>query len=149
MTLLEFLIAALIFSAGYYSAPIFYYNSKNLNCIGALSFFTTRRGVLEKSLFLTNFIGVNFEAGNETREKIYNDFGAEQKWRTERSGFLFISLFSREREIEVRAKFCKRAKIAKTWVIKIEILITITLTREIFQQLIIKPWRRSLGPWWR
>ena len=32
------LIAALIFSAGYYSAPIFY-NSKNLNCIGALSFF--------------------------------------------------------------------------------------------------------------
>ena len=32
-----FLIAALIFSAGYYSAPIFY-NSKNLNCIGALSF---------------------------------------------------------------------------------------------------------------
>ena len=33
-----FLIAAIIFSAGYYSAPIFY-NSKNLNCIGALSFF--------------------------------------------------------------------------------------------------------------
>ena len=78
MTLLEFLIAALI-SAGYYSAPIFYYNSKNLNCIGALSFFTTRRGVLEKSLFLTNFIGVNFEAGNETCEKIWSDFGAEQK----------------------------------------------------------------------
>ena len=34
-----FLIAALIFSSGYYSAPIFFYNSKNLNCIGALSFF--------------------------------------------------------------------------------------------------------------
>ena len=33
-----FLIAALIFSAGYYSAPTFFYNSKNLNCIGALSF---------------------------------------------------------------------------------------------------------------
>ena len=31
------LIAALIFSAGYYSAPILY-NSKNLNCIGTLSF---------------------------------------------------------------------------------------------------------------
>ena len=28
-----------------------FYNSKNLNCIGALSFFTTRRGVLEKSFF--------------------------------------------------------------------------------------------------
>ena len=36
---IEFLIAALIFSAGYYSAHIFFYNSKNLNCIGALSFF--------------------------------------------------------------------------------------------------------------
>ena len=43
----------------------FFYNSKNLNCIGALSFFTTR--------------GVIFEAGNETREKIWSDFGAEQK----------------------------------------------------------------------
>ena len=42
-------------------------------------FFTTRRGVLEKSFFLINFIGLNFEAGNETREKIWSDFGAEQK----------------------------------------------------------------------
>ena len=56
------LIAALIFSAGYYSAPI-----------------TTRRGVLEKSFFLINFIGVIFEAGNETHEKIWSDFCAEQK----------------------------------------------------------------------
>ena len=68
-----------------------FYNSKNLNCIGALSFFTTRRGVLEKSFFTTrrgvleksffliNFIGVNFEAGNETREKISSDLVAEQK----------------------------------------------------------------------
>ena len=56
------LIAALIFSAGYYSAPIF----------------TTRRGVLEKSFLLINFIGVIFEAGNETRKKIWSDFGAEQ-----------------------------------------------------------------------
>ena len=57
-----------------------FYNSKNLNCIGALSFydskrsigevlFTTRRGVLEKSFLKINFIGVIFEAGNETREK--------------------------------------------------------------------------------
>ena len=45
-----------------------------------------------------------FEAGNETREKIWSDFGAEQnEGSVERkeSGFLFISLFSREREIEV------------------------------------------------
>ena len=55
-----------------------YYNSKNLNCIGALSFFTTRRGVLEKSFFLINFIGVIFKAGNETREKIWSGFCAEQ-----------------------------------------------------------------------
>ena len=60
--ILPFLIAALIFSAGFYSDPIF----------------TTRRRVLEKS-FLINFIGVIFEAGNETREKIWSDFGAEQK----------------------------------------------------------------------
>ena len=32
-----------------------------------------------RSLFLINFIGVIFEAGNETREKIWSDFGAEQK----------------------------------------------------------------------
>ena len=30
-------------------------------------------------VFLINFIGVIFEAGNETREKIWRDFGAEQK----------------------------------------------------------------------
>ena len=60
---LLWLIAALIFLAGYYCARIF----------------TTRRGVLEKSFFLINFIGVIFEAGNETREKIWSDFGGEQK----------------------------------------------------------------------
>ena len=65
--------------------------------------FTTRRGVSEKSFFANNFIGVIFEEGNETREKLWSDFGAKQKWRVERkeSGFLFISLFSREQEIEV------------------------------------------------
>ena len=46
---------------------------------------------------------MNFEAGNETREKIWSGFGAEQKWRVERkkSGFLFIALFLRVREIDV------------------------------------------------
>ena len=64
-------------------------------------FFTTRRGVLEKS-FLINFIGVNFEVGNETRENVWSDFVAEQNegW-SEKSDFLFISLYSREREIKV------------------------------------------------
>ena len=29
--------------------------------------------------FLINFIGVIVEAGNETRKKIWSDFGAEQR----------------------------------------------------------------------
>ena len=75
-------------------------------------FFTTRRGVLEKSFFKIIFIGVNFEAGNETRVKIWSDFVAEQneEWSEKRVVFLFISLFSREREIEVSKKICKREK---------------------------------------
>ena len=46
-----------------------YYNSKNFNCIGALSYYDSKRSIGEV-LFLINFIGVNFEAGNETRGKI-------------------------------------------------------------------------------
>ena len=72
------LIAALIFSAGYYCARIFY-NSKNLNCIGALSFYDSKRSIGEVLFFfLINFIGVIFKAGNETREKIWSGFCAEQ-----------------------------------------------------------------------
>ena len=67
-----------------------FYSSKNLNCIGALSFlrleeeywrspsYDSKRSIGEV-LFLINSIGVIFEAGNETREKIWSDFGAEQK----------------------------------------------------------------------
>ena len=68
------LMAASAIPDGYYSAP---------------NFFSTRRGVLEQSFFKINFIGVIFEAGNETREKFWSVFGAEQKWRVERreSGF--------------------------------------------------------------
>ena len=32
-----------------------------------------------------------FEAGNETREKIWSDFSAEQKWRAERKDSDFCS----------------------------------------------------------
>ena len=44
---------------------------------------------------------MNFEAGNETREKILSDFVAEQheEWSEKRA--FFSSLFSRECEIEV------------------------------------------------
>ena len=48
-------------------------------------------------------------------------------------------------------KFLKKIKyyqkLAKTGVIKI--MITIPLTLEAMQQLIIQPWRRSLVPWCR
>ena len=49
------LIAALIFSAGYYSAPIFY-NSKNLNCIGALSFYDSKRSIGEVLPFFKSIL---------------------------------------------------------------------------------------------
>ena len=52
-----------------------FYDSKR--SIGEVLFITTRR-VLEKS-FLINFIGVIFEAGNETREKMWSDYGVELK----------------------------------------------------------------------
>ena len=42
--------------------------------------------------FLINFIRVIFEAGNETREKFWSDFGAEQKWRAE----LFVALIAKD-----------------------------------------------------
>ena len=42
------------------------------------AFYDSKRSIGEV-LFLINFIGVIFEAGNETREKIWSDFGAEQK----------------------------------------------------------------------
>ena len=61
---------------------------------------------LEEKSFLIDFIGVIFEAGIETREKIWSDFGGEQKWRAERKEwFLFIPLFSRERKIDVWKNF--------------------------------------------
>ena len=60
---------------------------------------------------LINFIGVIFEAGNETREKIWSNFGAEQKWRVERKRFVFVhtGVFGRARNWCVK-KSSKRAK---------------------------------------
>ena len=52
-----------------------------------------------------------FEVRNETREKFWSDFGAEQKWRAERKEWcLLVPLFLREREIDVWTIFSKRAK---------------------------------------
>ena len=88
------LIAALIFSAGYYSATIFL-QFKEFELYWGAVFLRLE----EESFFLINFIGVIFEAGNETRKKIWSDFGAEQKLRAERkeSGFCSYRCFERAR----------------------------------------------------
>ena len=88
-------------SKGYYLGARLFCNSNNMNYIGALFFlkelfncsqtkfvaiilvlfifFLRLEEEYWRSPFLINFIGVIFEAGNETREKIWSDFGAEQK----------------------------------------------------------------------
>ena len=49
-----------------------------------------------------------FEAGNETREKIWSDIGAEQKWRAERKEwFLLISFV--KKKFQASEIFCSRA----------------------------------------
>ena len=90
------LIAALIFSAAYYSVP-FYYDSKR--SIGEV-------------LFLINFIGVNFEAGKETREKFWSDFVAEQNedWSEKRVVFCSYRCFLESEKLRCEKKFCKRLK---------------------------------------
>ena len=70
-----FLIAALIFSTGYFSAPIFL-EFKEFELYWGAVFFLRLEEEYWRSPFLINFI---FEAGNDTREKIWSDFGAEQK----------------------------------------------------------------------
>ena len=54
-----------------------------------------------RSPFLINSIGVIFEAGNETREKIWNDFDAERKWKAEwkGSGFRSYRCFSESEKL--------------------------------------------------
>ena len=50
-------------------------------------------------VFLINFIGVNFEAGNETREKIRSDLVAEQKKSGAKREWFFVhtAVFERAR----------------------------------------------------
>ena len=52
-------------------------------------------GIRPAMFFFNQFIGVIFEAGNKTREKIWIDFGVEQKLRAERkdSGFCSYRCF--------------------------------------------------------
>ena len=53
-----------------------------------------------------------FEAGNETREKYWSDFGAEQKWRAERkeSGFCSDRCFWESEKLMCEKIFSERAK---------------------------------------
>ena len=76
---LRCLIAAARLSNDSYLGVLLFLQFKEFELYWGTVFFTTRRGVLEKSFFLINFIGVIFEAGNETPEKIWSDFGGEQR----------------------------------------------------------------------
>ena len=71
--------------------------------LGRCLFYDSKRSI-GQVLFLINFIGVIFEAGNETRAKIWSDFGSDQMWRAERkeSGFCSYRCF---REIDVWKNF--------------------------------------------
>ena len=66
----------LSFSAGFYSSPIFVQFKEFELFWGAV--FLRLDDEYWRSPLLINFIGVNFEAGNETREKIWSDFVAKQ-----------------------------------------------------------------------
>ena len=54
-----------------------------------------------RSPFLTNFIGVNSKAGNETREKIWSDFVAErnEEWREKRVVFCSYRCFLERKKL--------------------------------------------------
>ena len=66
--------------------------NKNLNCIGALSFLLRLEQEYWRSHFLINFIGVIFEAGNETSEKIWSDFVAEQNEERSEKRVVFVQI---------------------------------------------------------
>ena len=64
-----------------------------LNCIVPLSFYDLKRSIGEV-LFLINFIGVNFEAGNETRENMSDLLLNKMKSKAKRVWFfVYISVF--------------------------------------------------------
>ena len=142
------LIAASSIPGGYYSAPIFFYNSKNLNCIGVLCFydskrtigevlFTTRRGVLEKSFF-NQFYWSDFFSGKWNAWNILEwlwcwtkvKSGAKREW------FLFIPLFLREREIDVWKIFLWASEI---------FLITCGILKQFFSFILVKRFGYDFG----
>ena len=55
---------------------------------------------------------MNFEAGNETREKVWSDFVAEQneEWSEKRVVFCSYRCFLESEKLRCEKKFCKRVK---------------------------------------
>ena len=70
-----------------------------------------------------------FEAGNETREKVWSDFGAEQKWRAEQNRVVFVHIAVFER--------------ARNWCVKKlslserNIFVHVRLLKAVFLQLLL------------
>ena len=62
--------------------------------------------------FFNQFFRVNFEAANETREKIWSDFVAEQneEWSEKRMVFCSYRCFRESEKLRCEKEFCKRAK---------------------------------------
>ena len=63
------------------------------------------------AMFFNQFYWSDFWSGNETREKIWSDFGAEQKWRAEwkESGFCSHRCFWESEKLMCEKIFSKRA----------------------------------------
>ena len=70
----------------------FFLQFKELELYWRAVFFTNRRAVLEKFFFKINFNGVNFEAANETREKYWSDFVAEQNEECSEKRVVFVHI---------------------------------------------------------
>ena len=79
--------------------------------LGRCLFYDSKRSIGEVLFFLINFIGLIFEAGNETRKKIWSDFSAEQKWRVEQkeSSFCSYRFFWESEKLMCEKIFSKRA----------------------------------------
>ena len=104
------LIAAFI-SDGYYSAPIFFYYSKNLNCIGALSFLRLEEEYW-RSPFFNQFYWSDFWSGKWNACKSLEWFwcwtkvnsGAKREW------FCSYRCFWESEKLMCEKIFSKRAK---------------------------------------
>ena len=80
---------------GYYLGPLFFCNSKNLNCIGALSFLRLEEEYW-RSPFLSQFYWSYFWRGKWNAWKNWSDFGAEER-SEKRVVFVHTAIFERAR----------------------------------------------------